>query len=48
MLEQETTIPYHVGSSIILTPHPYQITVLETNDAEVLIEIKDKEKQLNI
>lgn len=43
-LEQETTLPYRVGASTTLTPHPYQITVLSTNDEEVEIEIKDKDK----
>ena len=42
--EQTVELPYRVGATLITKPHPYQVTVLETNNEEVLIEIKDETK----
>lgn len=43
-LRQEVELDYRVGATLTTTPHPYQVTVLETRGEEVLIEIKDEEK----
>lgn len=42
--KQTVKLPYRVGATLITEPHPYQVTILETNNEEVLIEIKDEAK----
>ena len=41
---QSIYIPYQQGIVVQLTPHPYTITVLELNNEEVTLEVKDDEK----
>ena len=43
--KQTVKLPYRVGATLITEPHPYQVTILETNNEEVLIEIKDEAKK---
>lgn len=42
--KQTVKLPYRVGATLITEPHPYQVSILETNNEEVLIEIKDEAK----
>ena len=35
---------YRKGETITMKPHPYQVTILDTNKEEATIEIKDKDK----
>ncbi|MCR5348923.1 MAG: hypothetical protein K6E59_04870 [Bacilli bacterium] len=40
---QNVDLPYRKGASVLLTPHPYQVTVLEVDEENVTVEIKDDE-----
>ena len=35
---------YRKGETITMASHPYQVTILDTNNEEITVEIKDKDK----
>ena len=45
--KQEVDLPYRKGASVVLNPHPYQVTVLDLNNEEVILELKNGDKVTN-
>ena len=41
---EHVDLPYRKGASITLTAYPYQATILELNDEEVTVEVKNGDK----
>ena len=42
--KQTISLPYNKGAYVKMEPHPYEVTILDTNNEEVTVEIKDDKK----